>query len=250
LWLFDKLQMPAISHFGQDIHSVAEHACAAMSRWMVFLRITSRRQVMGNLRYALLPCSLVVCFTGVDVQAQILEIGGSIGVSCKGSDGSLCNETHSGLRTAGPYASVWFEDQLEVTGRVAWLQQPDLRGLLSAESFSFAITDRRRLIAQGEIRWHFRSGRRVRPHIGLGFGGYRDREVVTCEPSGCESRLSGSGLHAGATRALHSDQSVVAGVSVALHKRARLHGGWRYHNPFKDELALSELFVAVGYRPF
>jgi hypothetical protein len=106
------------------------------------------------------------------------------------------------------------------------------------------------LIAQGEILWHLTSGRRVRPHIGLGFGGYRDREVVTSEPSGCESRLSGSGLHAGATRALHSDQSVVAGVSVALHKRARLHGGWKYHNPFKDELALSELFVAVGYRPF
>jgi hypothetical protein len=121
---------------------------------------------MGNLRYALLSCSLVVCFTGVDVQAQMLEIGGSIGVSCKGSDGSFCNETHSGLRTAGPYASVWFKDRLEVSGRVAWLRQPDLRGLLSAESFSFAITDRRRLIAQGEILWHFRSGRRVRLALG------------------------------------------------------------------------------------
>lgn len=48
----------------------------------------------------------------------------------------------------------------------------------------------------------------------------------------------------------HSDESVLAGLSIMLHERVRLHGGWRYHNPFEDELALSELFVAVGYRPF
>jgi hypothetical protein len=203
---------------------------------------------MGNLRHALLSCSLIVCSTGLDVGAQTLEFGGSIGVSCKGSDGSFCNETHSGLRTAGPYASVWFTDRVEISGRVAWLRQPDLEGVLFPEPLSFAITGRRRLIAQGEVIWHFRSGKRVRPHIGLGFGGYRDREAVTCEPVGCQSRLPQAGLHAGASRALHSDQSVVAGVSVALQKRARLHGGWRYHNPFKDELALSEVFVAVGYR--
>jgi hypothetical protein len=73
---------------------------------------------------------------------------------------------------------------------------------------------------------------------------------VSCEPSGCESQLAGIGLSAGQTHESHLDQSLVVGLSVMPHKRVRVHGGWKYHNPFRDELALSEVFVALGFRPF
>jgi hypothetical protein len=178
----------------------------------------------------------------------MVEVGGSIGVSCKGSDGSFCNETHSGLRTAGPSAGIWFGDRVEVSGRVAWLRQPDLDGRSEfPDLLSFAITDRGRMIVQAEVIWHFRRGKRVRPLLGLGFGRYKDTEAVTCEPAGCESRLRSVGLNAGAAREWHHDQSVLAGLSVVAGERFRVRGGWRYHNPFEDELALSEVFVAVGY---
>jgi len=53
---------------------------------------------MGDLRRALMLCALAVWFTTPKAAAQTVELGGSIGVSCKGSDGSFCNDTHNGLR--------------------------------------------------------------------------------------------------------------------------------------------------------
>ncbi|MCC7124350.1 MAG: hypothetical protein IT178_05845 [Acidobacteria bacterium] len=202
---------------------------------------------MRNLRCALLLSGLV-CAAASNVYAQALEIGASVGTSCKGSDGSFCSDTHSALRTMGPYAAVWFVDQLQIGGRGAWLRQPDLDGVLFPEQFAFAITERRRMIAEAEVTWHFRPGKRVRPYLGGGLGGYRDRELVTCEPVGCEARLTRIGRRAGEHRQSHSTRTFIAGLSVDVLPRVRVHDGWKYHNPFKDELALSEVFVAVGYR--
>jgi hypothetical protein len=181
--------------------------------------------------------------------AQTFEAGASIATSCKGSDGSFCNETHNNLRTAGPYVSIWFGDFIEVSGRVAWLDQPDLEStLVRPTELTYTITERHRTIGQGEVVWHFRRGKRVRPLVGFGLGSYWDRELVACQPAGCEAHLGVAGLTAGEGRESHFDQSVVAGISALLHPRLRVRAGLRYHNPFKDELALSEWFVALGYR--
>jgi hypothetical protein len=198
-------------------------------------------------RLATLVAAVILSAT-TNLSGQTIEVGGSIATSCKGSDGSFCNDTHSGLRTAGPYASVWFGDRVEVSGRVVWLRQPDLQGrTFVIEPLEFAITDRRRSITQGEVIWHFRQGKRARPLLGIGFGRYRDTESVMCQPPGCELRLGISGLAAGVLRESHRDESIVAGLSVLLNQRFRVRGGWRYHNPLRDELALSELFLSVGY---
>jgi hypothetical protein len=184
------------------------------------------------------------------VAAQTVELGGSIATSCQGTDGSFCSDTHNNLRTTGPYGSIWFDDRLEVSGRVVWLKQPDIQGrTFIIEPLEFAITDRSRTLAQGEAIWHFRRGQRARPMFGLGFGRYWDSETVICEPAECLSRLRGaSARRDNRVRESISDQSLLVGFSVLLNSRVRLRGGWRYHNPFRDELALSELFIAAGYR--
>lgn len=103
------------------------------------------------------------------------------------------------------------------------------------------------MIAQGEVIWHFRRGKQVRPLLGFGVGRYWRSQVGTCSPQGCEAAL-GPGFPFGRTEDSQSDGSVVVGLSVLLNTRFRVRGGWRYHNPFKDEFAVSELFMAMGYR--
>jgi hypothetical protein len=178
--------------------------------------------------------------------AQTFEVGGSIAGSCIGSDGSMCSEGN--LLTAGPSASVWFADWVEVGARVVWFELNDLNGTLRGETtIDTRTTERERRIAQGEVIWHFRRDRRIRPLFGLGVGRYWRSQVATCSPPGCEAAL-GPGFPAGRTSDSTSDVSLVTGLSVLLNPRLRVRGGWRYHNPFKDELAVSEYFLALGYR--
>jgi hypothetical protein len=137
---------------------------------------------------------------------------------------------------------------VEVGGRVVWFELRDLTSSLTGPvTYDVATTDRERRIAQGEVIWHFRRGKRIRPLLGFGFGRYWRSQVRTCTPQGCEAAL-GPGYDFGSTETSDSVQSVVTGVSVLLHPRVRLRGGWRYHNPFKDELAVGEFFLALGYR--
>jgi outer membrane protein with beta-barrel domain len=178
--------------------------------------------------------------------AQTFEVGGSIAVSCIGSDGSICSEGN--LLTAGPSASVWFADWVEVGARVVWFELNDLsRTLRGPTTIDTEVTARERRIFQGEVIWHFRREKRIRPLFGVGVGRYWRSQVATCSPPGCEATL-GPGFPAGRTNDSTSDVSVVTGLSVLLNPRVRVRGGWRYHNPFKDELAVSEYFLALGYR--
>jgi hypothetical protein len=194
--------------------------------------------------------SILITLSAASVgSAQTIEAGATIGTSCIGSDGSFCNDRHSNLRTAGPHASIVFNDFIEVSGRVAWLSKPDIASTRAFESPSiYFIADRRRSIGQAEIIWHFRRQERVRVMFGLGLGRYWDREIVTCAPAGCEPLLALSGLTAGNIRKSHVDRSILVGLSARLYPRLRIRGGWRYHNPFNDENALSELFVGAAYQ--
>ena len=154
---------------------------------------------------ALLLTILVTLSSASAARAQTLEAGGSIATSCKGSDGSFCNDTHSNLRTLGPYASVWFNDFIEVTGRVVWLDQPDINGsVMFPAPATFSIVERHRTLAQGEIVWHFLREKRVRLMFGLGAGRYWDREDVSCAPAGCEAGIAG--LTVGRNRESHVDR--------------------------------------------
>lgn len=176
--------------------------------------------------------------------AQTFEAGGTLAASCVGSDGSFCSDGN--LFTAGPFASVWFLDALEVGGRVARLGRDDDR--FDLLQVSGTITDRTRFMVQADAIWHFRRGEVLRPFVGFGIGGYRNQMTVSCAPPGCEPLLGRAGLSAGTEREWHSDEAIVAGVSVLAMPRLRVRAGLRYHNPLRDELALSEWFVGVGYR--
>ena len=103
-------------------------------------------------------------------------------------------------------------------------------------------------MAQADAIWHFRRGQVIRPFVGLGIGGFRNRETVSCTPPGCEPQLVRFGLTAGTQQEWHKDEAIIVGASALAGPRVRVRGGLRYHNPFRDELALSEWFVAVGYR--
>jgi hypothetical protein len=203
---------------------------------------------VSHLRLAIVGLAATLVSTS-PAAAQTFEGGLSIATSCKGSDGSFCNDTHDHLRTWGPYLGLWFRDVVEIAGRVVWLSQPDIDGRVAfPPDATFAITERHRTIGQGEFIWHFRRGKRVRPMFGVGVGRYWDRELVTCAPPGCEPVIARSGLTAGQNSESHADESLMVGLSVLLNPRFRLRGGWRYHNPFRDELATSELFLGIGYR--
>jgi hypothetical protein len=194
--------------------------------------------------------SLLMCLGGVSTAAsQTIEAGATIALSCIGSDGSFCNETHSDLRTAGPFASIWFNDFIEVSGRVAWLDKPDLTGTLGRLApSSFLVSDRERTIGQAEVIWHFRREERVRVMFGLGLGRYWESQLVTCEPVPCDAALATAGLIAGRNHKSQLDRSILVGVSAAVLPRLRIRAGWRYHNPLNDENALSEVFVGAGYQ--
>jgi hypothetical protein len=184
---------------------------------------------------------------GSYASAQSFEAGGSLAVSCRGSEDSVCAD--ESLATTGLYGSLWFADRVEIALRAAWMKFGDIEGTLPfGITGTFAIRDASRRVTQAETVWHFRRGGRVRPMLGIGIGWYADRDIVTCQPAGCEPFLRSAGLETGERRDAERDGSIVVGLSVLATPRLRLRGGWRYHNPFVDELALSELFIAAGYR--
>lgn len=198
--------------------------------------------------FPLIVATLLVPLSVIPLSAQSLEAGASLAVSCRGSDGSVCRD--ESLRTMGPYFSIWWGDRLEVGGRVVWLHFDDVHDylLLEGSRVDFQVTDGRRRVVQGEAAWHFRRGRRIRPYVGVALGSLQDREVITCRPLGCEDLLTRARMAVGAVRLSHRDAAVVVGVSATVLPRLRVRAGWRYHNPLRDELAMSELFVAAGYR--
>src|SRR5919108_1294508 len=149
-----------------------------------------------------LAACLLLC--AIPAYAQSFEAGASIAASCRGSEGSLCYE--SGLATFGPYASIWFADRIELGVRAVWLKRDDYQ-VESGNSpdDAFALTDRSRLVAQGEFIWHFRRGKRARPMVGFGAGVFRDRDVVTCDSPTCRVWIPSSMVGPGEYTTSHRD---------------------------------------------
>jgi hypothetical protein len=199
--------------------------------------------IRSRLAVAAIAIVLITSAGATRLSAQTVEVGATLAGSCTGSDGSFCDE--SDLLTTGLFGSVWFGDLFEVGGRVAGLARGDVQ---FDRPVSGSITDRARFLVQGDAVWHFRQGQVLRPFVGFGIGGFRDRRTVTCTPPGCEPQLGLTGLRPGTQSVWHSDRAIIVGVSALPTERVRVRGGLRYHNPFRDELALSEWFVGVGYR--
>jgi len=181
---------------------------------------------------------------------QTLEVGATIAASCQGGGTTLCDATQSDLAMAGPFASIWFNDFIEVSGRVAWLERRDFsRGFGIGLRSTYFISERDRTIGEAEIVWHFRRERRVRIMFGVGLGRYWDREVISCQPAGCEPGLRAAYfLETGPTRDSQLSRSILVGLSATVLPRLRVRGGWRYHNPLAGDDALPEFFVGAGYR--
>jgi hypothetical protein len=191
--------------------------------------------------------ALLIAGGALPARAQSYEAGGSLAVSCRGSEDSICED--ESLATTGLYGSVWFADRVEIGLRAAWMKFGDVEGALPfGGNPTIATRDGSRRVTQLEAVWHFSRGRRIRPMFGIGMGWYSDRDVVSCEPPGCESYVRSIGIDVGERREVERDGSIMVGVSVLATPRLRVRGGWRYHNPLVDHLALSELFIAAGYR--
>lgn len=195
-----------------------------------------------------IACVLTLCCA--PAAAQTFEAGATIAASCQGGGASLCDATQANLAMIGPYASIWFNDFIEVSGRVSWLERRDFRGSFGIGLRStYLISERERTIGQAEIVWHFRRERRVRVMFGLGLGRYWDSELVTCQPAGCEPGLRAAYfLEVGRRRDSQFDRSILVGLSATLHPRFRVRGGWRYHNPLAGKDAVPEFFVGAGYQ--
>ena len=178
--------------------------------------------------------------------AQVVEVGGSLGVACAGTDGSGCND--NGLVTGGPYGSVLFGDRLEVGGRMVYLTLDDRNGFtVYPVALEFVETDRRRLYVQGLATYHFRPGTRVRPMLGAGLGAARRSQTIQCQDGACAG-LAQVGLESGSTHFWNTDRSVLAGVTFLPAPSLPIRAGWWWHSPFNDGFALSEVFLSVGYR--
>ena len=173
---------------------------------------------MPRVRLIVLLLPALLELGAATLAAQSFEVGGSIAASCIGSDGSICSEGN--LLTAGPSASVWFADWVEVGGRVVWFELNDLSRTSRGETtIDTLIASRERRIAQGEVIWHFRREKRIRPLVGVGVGRDWRSQVATCSPPGCEAAL-GRGFPAGRTSDSTSDVSVVTGLSVLAEPTA------------------------------
>jgi hypothetical protein len=213
-----------------------------------------------------LVCSIVVC-TPASAWAQSIEAGGTVGTGARGTESKLARQ--EARLVTSLQLSGWWADRLETGFRIGWIDLPDISS--RANYYHGCQSDRngrclptgsvevvgrrvgeRRLVA-GQVLYHFRTGKKVRPHVGLGFGKTRDTEMLNCEPSGCEVILSGlpfgtSGPPLGKRSSTYPDQAWIAGVSTLLWNRVVLRGGVQIHNFAGEERSLTETSVQVGYR--
>jgi hypothetical protein len=203
---------------------------------------------VNAIRPSIASVAIVFCCASV-AAPQTIEAGATIAASCQGGGTTFCDATQSGLLTMGPYASVWFDDFIEVSGRVARLDRRGFsRGFGIAFGSTYFLTERERTIGQAEVVWHLLREKRVRLMIGAGIGRYWDRELITCQPAGCGPGLVAAyGLTTGQARDSQMDRSVLVGLSTTVHPRLRIRGGWRYHNPLAGKDALPEFFVGGGF---
>jgi hypothetical protein len=177
--------------------------------------------------------------------AQTIEVGGSVGRGCLGSDGSLCG---SGARPMiAAHTTWWLTDRTDVGLRAAYVGLPE-HGFETVFPVAIrgTVTDRSRQFVSLLVAHHFTRATALRPMLGLGSGWIVHSEQVACEPPGC-GQLPGAPRE-GEHRGRLVDVIVLAGLSGEVKDRWVWRGGWLSHRFGNDENSTSEFFVALGYR--
>jgi hypothetical protein len=213
-----------------------------------------------------LVCGIVI-FTPASVIAQSVEAGGTIGTGARGTESKLARQ--EARLVTSLHLSGWWADRLETSFRVGWIDLPDISSRSTyyygcvpdangrcLPTGSLEVIGRRigeRRLVAGQVLYHFRRGKKLRPHVGLGFGRTHDSEMLSCEPAGCEAILSGlpfgnSGPPLGRRSTTYPDQAWIAGVSTLFWNRVVLRGGVYIHSFAGEERSLTETSVQVGYR--
>jgi hypothetical protein len=212
---------------------------------------------------SILLCS-VTLLVPLSVSGQSLEVGGTVGVGARGSEGSLVRQ--EALPIGGVYGSVFWTDRFETMVRASWLhlgarRESDLysTGCLDGGIPGSCLTDvafqivRRatapRTFIAGSVLYHFRPNRPVWPFVGAGFGVMRDREHVSCEPAAtsCDS-LMGGDFRLGTSTSSRADIIGIAGLSTSFANHFVLRGSIHFHRPAGEELSLFETSFTFGYR--
>lgn len=190
---------------------------------------------------------LVACIwiAAAPAAAQGVEVGGSLGAGCLGSDGSACG---AGWQpSVAVHASWWVNDGIELSFRAS---RSPLESFGISTTFptpvSAIVTERSRQFLSGMFVYHFRRGHAVRPMLGVGSGGFARAQHVRCETPGCGT-VPGFPPE-GMTRDWITDVIVVAGLSGPIGDRWTWRGGWLSHRFLNDENSTLELFAGIGYR--
>jgi hypothetical protein len=190
--------------------------------------------------------TLVVLLSASAARAQKLEIGGTIAAGCKGSEDSLCGGEKSPL--IGAHASVWANNRVELTARLARVGWEDFSYKL--DGFDIDVTNQSRSFVSFLFIYHFMEGRPVRPMLGLGSGWYSENSRVACRPAGCQTQIRpGPGDRLlGSYREWDIDAIFVLGLSGTVRDRWVWRGGWQSHRFGNDENMTQEFFAGLGYR--
>ncbi len=175
--------------------------------------------------------------------AQNVEIGGTVGAGCLGSDGTPCGAGTNPM--VGGHVSWWIDERIELTARAARLPlEPFGLSVSIPAPVSAAITRRSRDFVSGLATYHFRRGKRIQPMLGFGSGGFARAQHVRCDPPGCAG-LAGLPLE-GRRRTWMTDAIVVAGLSGTVGDRWRWRSGLLTHRFANDENSTLEYFVGFG----
>lgn len=218
---------------------------------LVCMERTSRRLVLLTGLFACATSSLF---------AQSIEVGGTLGLGARGSEGSLVRS--EARLIGGAHVGAWWADRVETAVRVAWLDLPRESGIdtyytgcqVDLDIGRCRPTGSVRIVRQasarrfvaGQALYHFQRGRPVRPYAGVGIGLMLDRERLTCEVAGCERLLPG--LPLGTRRSSARDVTAIGGLSALIAGHIVLRGGVQFHRPAGEDLSLFETLVGVGYR--
>jgi hypothetical protein len=123
--------------------------------------------------------------TPASASAQFIEAGATIGTGARGTESKLARQ--EARLVTGLHLSGWWADRLETAFRIGWIDLPDISsrgtyyyGCVPDANGRCLPTGRvevigrrigeRRLVA-GQVLYHFRKGKKLRPHVGGGSAG-------------------------------------------------------------------------------
>jgi hypothetical protein len=189
----------------------------------------------------------------------VLTLLGVLGLAVSSPAPSVAQSLELGVTTGthqGGQVSVWFTPRFEWVVRLAWKSMAAEQGFATY----YMCQDRTRAqcpvrilirssgpdrLSSGEVLFHFRPTKRVRPSAGVGRGVVSHVEHRSCEVPGCEPQFPAGFFEDRRERTIQLSPSVGASTAVGGHTVAR--AGLRFHNLIFEGASL-EAFVSVGYR--